>query len=142
MRKYVFMAGCAALLLGGWMNVASADDSLMSKFGGRDGLQKIVDDSVDLWAKDPRISKNFVNANLPHLKAMLGDQFCGLLNGGCTYSGLDMKSAHTGRNLGNADFNSLAEDLQIVLDQHGVPFLAQNKLVGQLAAMQRDVVTR
>ena len=142
MRKYFFMVGCAALLLGSWMNVASADDNLMSKFGGRDGLQKVVDDSVDLWTKDPRIASNFVNANLPHLKAMLGEQFCGLLNGGCTYAGQNMKTAHTGRNLSNADFNSLAEDLQIVMEQHGVPFSAQNKLVAQLASMQRDVVTR
>jgi hemoglobin len=73
---------------------------------------------------------------------MLGEQFCELLGGGCKYAGLDMKSAHAGRDLKNADFNFLAEDLQIVMSQHEVPFRAQNKLVAQLASMQRDVVTR
>jgi hemoglobin len=142
MRKYFLIAGCAALMLSSWMPIANAGDNMMGKFGGRDGLQKVVDDSVDLWAKDPRIAKNFDNANLPHLKAMLGEQFCELLGGGCKYAGLDMKAAHTGRNLKNADFNFLAEDLQIVMSQHDVPFWAQNKLVAQLASMQRDVVTR
>jgi hemoglobin len=142
MRKYFLIAGCAALMLSSWMPIANADDNMMGKFGGRDGLQKVVDDSVDLWAKDPRIAKNFDNANLAHLKAMLGEQFCELLGGGCKYAGLDMKTAHTGRNLKNSDFNFLAEDLQIVMSQHDVPFWAQNKLVAQLASMQRDVVTR
>lgn len=142
MRKYLLIAGCTALMLTSWMPAANAEDSLMDKFGGRDGLQKVVDDSVNLWAKDPRIAKHFANADLPHLKAMLGEQFCELLGGGCKYTGLDMKAAHTGRDLKNSDFNFLAEDLQIVMSQHEVPFRAQNKLVAQLASMQRDVVTR
>lgn len=91
---------------------------------------------------DPRIGHHFANARLPYLKAQLGEQFCELLGGGCKYAGADMKSSHAGRNLTNADFNFLAEDLQIVMAQHGVPFSAQNKLVAKLAPMQRDIVTK
>ncbi len=115
---------------------------LMAQFGGVEKLQKMTDEFVELLLVDPRIMDKFKTTNVPKLKILLGQQFCQLIDNSCAYTGKDMKSAHAGMGLNNADFNALAEDLQIVFEKHGVPFAAQNKLVAKLASMQRDVVTK
>ncbi len=53
-----------------------------------------------------------------------------------------MKTSHKDMGLQDADFNALVENLQKAMDQEGVPFRAQNRLLAKLAPMQRSVVTR
>ena len=72
----------------------------------------------------------------------INEQFCAALGGGCTYTGGDMKSVHAGMNVTNAQFNALAEDLYHAMTTVGVPYHTQNKIIGLLAPMQRDIVTK
>jgi hemoglobin len=53
-----------------------------------------------------------------------------------------MSTVHKGLGLRNADFNALAEDLQIAMDRENVPYSAQNKLLAKLAPMQRVIVEK
>lgn len=124
------------------LQVHAQEAGLMAQFGGVEKLQKMTDEFVELLLVDPRIMDRFKTTNVPKLKILLGQQFCQLIDNSCTYTGKDMKSAHSGMGLNNSDFNALAEDLQIVFEKHGIPFAAQNKLVAKLASMQRDVVTK
>ena len=52
-----------------------------------------------------------------------------------------MKSSHAGLGIDRADFNRLVEVLQVAMNQHKVPFRAQNKLLAKLAPMHREIVT-
>ena len=113
-----------------------------SAFHGRDGVQRIADHFVDRVEADPRIKDIFAAADTVRLKRTLGEQFCYLLNGGCTYTGRDMRAAHRGQGLQNTDFNALVEDLQTAMDGEHVPFRDQNVLLAKLAPMQRVVVER
>jgi hemoglobin len=62
-----------------------------------------------------------------------------LLDGGCKYTGRDMKSAHADMKVNRAAFNALVEDFQLAMDKHNVPFSSQNKLLAKLAPMYRDI---
>jgi len=73
---------------------------------------------------------------------MLTDQFIELSGGPVTYHGRDIAEVHSTLGITNADFNRLAENLQVAMDHHGVPFPTQNRLVALLASMQRAVVTK
>ena len=53
-----------------------------------------------------------------------------------------MRTAHAKLSINNAEFNALAEDLYLALDQAGVPYRLQNKLMALLAPMQHQIVTR
>jgi hemoglobin len=53
-----------------------------------------------------------------------------------------MKSVHTGRNISEAQFNALVEDLVKSLDKFKVPGREQGELLGALAAMKGDIVNR
>lgn len=110
-------------------------------FGGKEGLVKIMDDFMVLLVADPRTKPFFDNPKQAHIKAMLVEQMCEIMNGGCTYRGLDMKSSHAHMKVNRAAFNALVENFQIAMDKHNVPFRAQNKLLAKLAPMYRDIET-
>jgi len=119
-----------------------ANPSIFDAFHGKAGISRIVDNFVDRDVADPRISDIFKNQDLVRLKRTLKEQFCYLLDGGCDYTGRDMKAAHKDMGLQDADFNALVEDLQWAMDKEGVPFRDQNRLLALLAPMHRDVVTK
>jgi hemoglobin len=117
-------------------------DKMYKAFHGRAGIERITSDLVDLNAADPRIADIFMNQDLPHLKAMLADQFCYILGGPCTYKGRDMRSTHRNMGVRVSDFNALVENLQKAMDKEGVDYHAQNRLLSKLAPEERMVVTR
>ena len=116
------------------------NDAALAAYGGFAGLSKLTQDFVERIQKNPSIGRFFKEADPERLQAMLTDQFCDVLGGGCKYSGKSMKQAHSGMKVGSADFNALAEELQNALTAANVPFADQNKLIAKLAPMHRDVV--
>lgn len=146
LSKYLFAFVATSVMLLVDVNAQStavpASDSLYQEFGGKDGMAKMVNDFVDIIVVDPRLKPAFVEADIERLAVLLTEQFCYLTGGPCTYSGKDMKTAHQDMKITNAQFNALAEDLQIAMDMYGIPSRAQNKLLAKLAPMQRDVVTK
>ena len=120
----------------------NGSDAVYQDFGGKAGINKIVDDFLVVWLADPRISKSLDDADVERLGLMLKEQFAQLTGGPVVYSGRSMKEAHDGMGLRNADFNALAEDLQVSMDKNGVPNRAQNKLLAKLAPMEKQIVTK
>lgn len=119
-----------------------AGTATFNAFHGLPGVTRIASSLVDRVVVDPRIKDIFAAADRVRLKRTLAEQFCYLLNGGCTYTGRDMATAHKGQGLQTSDFNALVEDLQIAMDAEHVPFRAQNVLLAKLAPMERVVVER
>ena len=114
---------------------------VLDEFGGEAGLTALMETFMVGLVADPRTKPFFANADQERVKRQLTEQFCVILGGDCTYSGRDMRSAHVGQNIDRGHFNALVEILQVAMDQHGVPFRAQNKLLAKLAPMHREVVT-
>ncbi len=108
-------------------------------FGGKAGLVKIMDDFMIGLVADPRTTQFFNNEKQAFVKAMLVEQMCELMNGGCKYPGRDMKSSHANMKVNREGFNALVEQFQFAMDKHKVPFSAQNKLLAKLAPMYRDI---
>lgn len=115
---------------------------LFAAFHGHDGISRIVDDLVEQVQKDPRLTEIFKASDFVRLRRTLKEQFCYILNGGCTYTGRDMKSVHADHGVTTAEFNALVEALQAAMTREGVAFSAQNRLLAKLAPMKRDTVTR
>ena len=120
----------------------SKQASLYDRLGRRDAIAGVVKDFVEeRVAKDARINAMFANADIPGLEAKLIDQICEASGGPCKYTGKDMKTAHAGMNIKDADFNALVEDLKASLDHFKVGPQEQKDLLGALAAMHDDIVT-
>ncbi len=117
-------------------------DAMAKAFGGREGIDRIVKRMIAISVEDPEIAEIFKGQDLVRLDRTLNEQFCQILNAGCTYSGRDMKSSHADLGIQQADMNRLVENLQAAMRAEGVPFAAQNRFLSKLAPMRRDVVTR
>ena len=53
-----------------------------------------------------------------------------------------MDAAHHGLAVTQAKFNAVAEDLQAAMEQTGVGYWTQNRLMAQLLPMRRLIVAR
>jgi hemoglobin len=129
-----------ALLLAACQTTMAPQKSLYERLGGKDAITAVVDDFVGNVAADKRINGYFAKANIPNLKRNLVDQICAATGGPCTYTGKDMKSAHKGMGISDADFNALVEDLQKALNKFKVPDKEQGELLGALGALKPQIV--
>lgn len=114
---------------------------VLDEFGGEAGLTALMETFMTGLLADPRTAPFFANADQVRVKRQLTEQFCVILGGDCTYTGRDMRSSHAGQDINRGHFNALVEVLQVAMNQHGVPFRAQNKLLARLAPMHREIVT-
>jgi len=137
MRKFLIAA-----LFGTMASPAFADGTLYDDMGGKAGMDRIVDVSVDNYLADPRINEIFSESNIDRIRMELKDQFCQLAGGPCVYKGHDMVITHKGLHLTNANFNALVEDLQDAMRKCDIPFATQNRFLALLAPYQHQVVTR
>ncbi len=114
--------------------------SLYTRLGGSPAITAVVDDFVANVAADPRINGRFANANVPRLKVLLVEQVCQATGGPCTYTGRDMRSAHAGMGITDAEFNALVEDLVKSLDKFHVAEEDKNELLALLGGLKSQVV--
>ena len=110
------------------------------QLGGASGIENIVDTLLEKIVEDERINFQFAETDIVRLRSMLIEQFCAESGGPCTYSGLSMQESHAGRNIDDAQFNALVEDLIEVMTARKVPVGAQNRLLKRLAPMHGDIV--
>jgi hemoglobin len=118
------------------------EKSLYDRLGGKPAITAVVDDFVGRVAADNRINGKFANADLPRLKMMLVDQICQASGGPCTYTGRDMKTAHTGMGISGSEFDALVRDLVATLNRFKVPEREKNELLAALGPMKNDIVER
>ena len=123
------------------------DKTLYERLGGKKSITAVVDDFVGRVAADSGINSFFKDTaadprRLAKFKKNLVDQICQASGGPCKYMGKDMKTAHAGMGITSPDFNALVEDLVAALDKFKVGDKEKNELLGALAPMKSDIVTK
>ncbi len=111
-------------------------------FGSKEGLVKVVDDTMINLLADSRTKPFFEKADQTRIKEKLVEQFCAELGGPCTYTGQPMNRAHKGHDINSAHFYALVESLQKAMDKNKIPQRAQNKLLAKLAPMHKDIINK
>jgi len=119
--------------------------SLYSRLGGKKSIAAVVDAFVGIVANDGRINKFFAQTaadpqRLAKFKGNLVDQICQVSGGPCKYHGKDMKTAHQGMGITDADFNALVEDLVAALNKFNVGETEKNELLGALGPLKPQIV--
>lgn len=116
--------------------------SLYARLGHEEGITKIVDGLLSRAATDSRIAARFANANIPRIRwgliAMIGEASGGTQQ----YKGADMKTAHAGMQITEAEFGALAEDLGAAMDALRYGKREKDELIGIVAATKKDIVER
>jgi hemoglobin len=126
-----------------------APKSLFDRLGGHDAIAKVVETFLTNIAADKRINKRFtkdvakdgkLSAQGQKLRDSLVDQISQATGGDATYKGKDMKAAHKGMKITEADWTATVEDLVAALKSVGVPDDLQTELLVPVAAMHDDIV--
>src|SRR5207244_7885924 len=138
---------------------ADSKKSLYSHLGGEKGIADIVDDFVNRALADPRVNwqrKGVRSGGLTlRTKSMEWDaspehvavlkkhitQFLNLATGGPSkYDGLEMKDAHKGMRITNAEFDASVGDLKTKLDKRGVAVDDQKELLAIMQSTRPQIV--
>jgi hemoglobin len=122
-------------------------DKLYDRLGGTKGVAKIVDDLFKfVVAKDSKVrevhKKHFMEGDVDGLKKKLRDQIGEATGGPEKYKGKDMKAAHKGMGITNADFDALADCVRRALDANSVSAADRATILGVLNSMRKDVVEK
>ena len=136
------LVGCATT----GEQMATKEKSLYDRLGQKLAIEAVVDDFVTRVGQDDRINKFFQKTDAVSFKAKLVDQICEASGGPCKYTGIykDMKTAHKGMGITDADFNALVEDLAITLDKFiqmkTITEKEKKDLLAALGPMKADIV--
>ena len=143
MRPLPFLA---AALVAALVAACAAPDpyaapTLYTRLGGEPVMKRVVHETIDRAAKDPRTSRSFKDVKLQNVKDKIVEQICSLTGGGCKYTGDPMDKVHKGLKNTEAEMNLVVQWLRDSLDRNGVGASEKNELLRILAPMKRDIVT-
>ena len=134
----VNLGACASTAL-----EAPSKPSLYRRLGGREGIALVVGDFTANMAADSRVNGRLKGMKPPEVekfKSNLSDQICEASGGPCSYLGKDMKKAHEGMKITEAEWNATVDNLVKALDKHKVDTQAKQELLGALGPMKKDIV--
>jgi hemoglobin len=122
--------------------------TLWERLGGEDNVRKVVDDLVRAAAEDPKV--NFFRngkyitdlAGLNTLKRRLVEYVSAATHGPLQYTGKDMKTAHAGMGITEAEFKALAGHLKTALEKNGAQPADVTAVLTAVGATAKDIVEK
>jgi hemoglobin len=97
--------------------VEAVERSLYERLGGVEAITAVTRAFEERAARDDRINQKFARTNLDRLTKEFVDQVCQDTGGPCTYTGLNMRQAHTNMGVTSGEWDAFMEDLVATL--HG-----------------------
>jgi len=122
---------------------AADSPSLYKRLGGYDALAAVTDDFIGRLATDKSLQKFFMGHSkdsLGRIRQLVVDQLCAATGGPCIYIGRDMKSAHQGMGISEADWNTAAGHLVATLDKFKVPEKEKAEVLAAITGLKNDIV--
>ena len=119
--------------------------SLYARLGGYDAIALVVDDFIMRLATDKRFEKfftGFSEDSKKRLRQHILDQFCAAAGGPCVYTGREMRTAHKGLGITEADWDAAAKHLVAALDKYKVPEAEKNELLAFVVTQKKDIVEK
>ena len=127
------------------MNAPAPTASLYARLGGYDALVAVTKDFIGRLATDPQLAKFFAGLNdtsKARVEAHVIDFLCVATGGPCIYTGQDMKTAHTGLHITDADWSASAAHLTETLNKFKVPQKEQDEVMSAIGGLKSDIVGR
>ena len=122
-----------------------AAPNLYKRLGGYDALAAVTDEFLGRVKADTALSPFFLGLEQPamdRIRQMVVDQLCAATGGPCVYVGKTMKESHSTLDITNAIFDRFVSHIRATLVRFAVPSREQNELLGALAGMRAEIVTK
>src|ERR1700690_4093663 len=124
---------------------AQQQQTLYQRLGGHDAISAVTDDFLGRLATDPQLKRFFVGHNqegLSRIRLHIIDFLCVATGGPCSYTGQDMKTAHTGLGITEDDWNVTVKHLVATLDKFKVPEREKSEVLAPVSGLKGDIVGR
>ncbi|MFO0839054.1 MAG: group 1 truncated hemoglobin [Phycisphaerae bacterium] len=140
------LAGCDA---GGGMYKSSPPKSLYERLGGEPAIKAVCEDFLQRALANPKLNLTRKGTahewdpsprNVERLNKLVVQFVCMATGGPQKYEGRDMKTAHHGMRITEAEFGMAAEDLIASLNKFNVPKSLQDELIALVATTKKDIV--
>jgi len=115
--------------------------SMLGAAGGPDVIRAAVDLFDARLIADPALSRYWVGIDMPRLRSHQKAFLLAALGGPDLYSGLDMRTAHAGLAITDADFDLVVAHLADSLREAGVSDGSVGEIGRLLAPLRRQLVT-
>lgn len=125
--------------------IAQEKAALYKRLGGYDALAAVTDDFLGRLVPDPKLGRFFVGHSADSVNRIRGhiiDFLCVATKGPCSYSGRDMKTAHTGLKITEEDWEVSVKALTGTLDKFNVPAAEKSEVLAAVSALKSDIVSR
>ena len=119
------------------------DKSLYHRLGGYDAICAATDDLLGRVLNDPQISGYWKGLNTEgkrRARQQLVDFMASAAGGPAYYIGADMKAAHAGMGISEADWVVLIEHATAMLNHLDVAAREQGEVLGFLDSLRGDIV--
>ncbi len=140
LARAVALGLCLALSACAATSAARPKDSLYQALGEDAGIERLVESLVQRLYTDPRIAFLFKDTDRNDLSRLIREQFCVEGGGPCTYTGRSMSESHGGLNLKHVEFDAFVEDLIVAMEDVGLPYRTQNRMLRIFAPMRAQIV--
>ncbi|MCL2777381.1 MAG: group 1 truncated hemoglobin [Polyangiaceae bacterium] len=121
----------------------SPPKSLYDRVGGKDAITKIVDSFMKNLAGNEITKKRFARlskARTEKFREHFTEQLCQETGGDCTYTGKDMKSAHKGLRITDAEWDAFIWAFKAAMEENSVGEVERADLYALLAPMKDKIV--
>ena len=125
--------------------VSAQDKTLYHRLGGYDAIAAESDDFIGRLATGKLLGRFVVGLSVDSQKRLrqhLVDFLCNATGGPCLYLGRDMKTAHTGLGITEADWKEGVDDLVATLDHFKVPKKEKAEVLGAVSGLKKDIVEK
>jgi len=140
----IFLFSFSAMYAQGSKPAAGAK-TLYQRLGGYDAIAAVSDDFIGRLATGKLLSRFVVGLSddsKKKLRQHLVDFLCSATGGPCLYLGRDMKTAHTGLGITEADWTEGVNALVATLDKFKVPKKEKDEVLGAVSGLKKDIVEK
>ena len=119
------------------------EQSLYQRLGGYDGIVAATDDLLARLQADPRIKDYWKGSSLEvrrRGRQLVVDFMVEAAGGPAYYVGRDMKKAHEGMQISEADWAVFMEHAEAMLDHFSTPERERGEVLGFLSSLKGEIV--
>jgi hemoglobin len=119
--------------------------TLYQRLGGYDVVAGIVDDFIAQLRDDPAFARFGGGRSLSSLtrtRQLVVDQICFLSGGPCIYIGREMKAAHEGLKITDAEWESSIKKFKVSLDKFKIGAPEQQEFLAMIEKTRPDIVEK
>lgn len=120
---------------------------LFERLGGRSGISRLVENTVQAHMENPSINARFLPylkdpERLATIKQHTVDFFIAGSDGPATYSGRDMVSTHTGMNISPAEYMHAMDDIFSAMDKESIDEDTKKDVLAILWSLKDMIISK